>query len=320
MGRGVGSKQSSKQNKCCLGIGVMNKAKKLFFSLFYIFFIKKTGASYTVGSTEANCIETCWRDQSKEASSGGPHWPGVDGARLGEGHGELGATLHLGHPQALQEVNLHGDLAAVAAATTCNMSTTPPSPLWQNGHRKWQVWGREKQESERERVRTGGGGGGGGRDKMSERERVRMGGGGGGGGEKVGEREKDKVGHRVRARERDSERESGWKKVGDRMRERKWVRGREWVWERNRKWVRESGWLRERECGWDSGWQREKESWTERKWVTEWVTESGWKKTRVREQVTESGWKIVREEVDDRERESEIESYSELRSMKSVKR
>lgn len=41
---------------------------------------------------------------------------------------------------------------------------------------------------------------------MSKRERVRM---GGGGGEKVGEREKDKVGHRVRARERDSGRESG---------------------------------------------------------------------------------------------------------------
>ena len=172
-GGGWDQSKAANRTSAAWELGWWTKLKKqLFFSLFLFLFFnfikKKTGAGYTVWSTEANCIETCWRDQSKEASSGGPHWPGVDGARLGEGHGELGATLHLGHPQALQEVNLHGDLAAVAAATTCNMSTTPPSPLWQNGHRKWQVWGREKQESERERVRTGGGGGGGGQNEWEK--------------------------------------------------------------------------------------------------------------------------------------------------------
>jgi len=41
MGRGVGSKQSSKQNKRCLGIGVMNKAKKnnSFFLSFYFYIL-----------------------------------------------------------------------------------------------------------------------------------------------------------------------------------------------------------------------------------------------------------------------------------------
>ena len=160
-------------------------------------------------------METCWRDQSKEASSGGPHWPGVDGARLGEGHGELGATLHLGHPQALQEVNLHGDLAAVAAATTCNTSTTPPSPLRKNGHRKWQAWGREKQESERERVRMGGGG------RKNEWERKSKNGGGGGGGEKMSERESVRIGGGGRKNEweRKSKNRGGGKK--------KWVREKE---------------------------------------------------------------------------------------------